>query len=286
MLKHRLIFGSLMVLFFLGLNIFDGWLDGSLGSGGIIGVSGSLFFLLVVMLAFPAQLEMTRLAERAGGRVFTGVCIFFSILLAGGWYFGQFFEGNSVIFSHYFEIVCGLSVLCVFFWQGIFYGTKGTISNCGASLFSIFYLGLLSSFVVGIRVDYGLWVLLMFILTVKSSDIGAYTVGRLFGRHKFSPGISPGKTWEGMAGGVVFSVLTGSIFAVSCGIMEVWQGGLFGLIFAFVGQLGDLAESMVKRDAQQKDSASNVPGFGGVLDVIDSPVAAAPLAYIYFMLTI
>ena len=78
--------------------------------------------------------------------------------------------------------------------------------------------------------------------------------------------------------------ITGSIFAAASGIMAVWAGALFGLIFAFIGQLGDLAESMIKRDAQQKDSSKSVPGFGGVLDVIDSPLMAAPFAYLFFLI--
>ena len=153
-------------------------------------------------------------------------------------------------------------------------------------MLSILYLGLLSSFILGIRIDFGIWPLLMFVFVVKSADIGAYTVGQLCGRHKFSPVISPGKTWEGMAGAAIAGVITGSIFAGSCGIMRIWLGAGFGVIFAFLGQLGDLAESMIKRDAEQKDSANSVPGFGGILDVLDSLLITAPLAYLFFMLVV
>jgi phosphatidate cytidylyltransferase len=106
----------------------------------------------------------------------------------------------------------------------------------------------------------------------------------MFGRHKFSPVISPGKTWEGMAGAVVVAAVVGSLFAHFCGIMPIVYGTIFGAIFAFIGQLGDLAESMLKRDAQQKDSSHTVPGFGGILDVIDSPLVAAPFAFACFWL--
>ena len=181
------------------------------------------------------------------------------------------------------SLILAFALLGLFFYQAIRYANDGVIIHCGVNLFAIIYLGLLSSFVLGVRIDFGLWPLLMFIFTVKSSDIGAYTAGKLLGKHKFSPTISPGKTWEGMAGAAILAAVVGSIFAKSCGIMPIWLGAVFGVIFAFLGQLGDLAESMIKRDAQQKDSANSLPGFGGILDVIDSPLATAPFAYLFFM---
>ena len=123
----------------------------------------------------------------------------------------------------------------------------------------------------------------MFVFVVKSADIGAYVFGNLFGKHKFSPKISPGKTWEGMVGAVATAVIVAILFAASCDIMVWWSAAIFGSCFAFIGQFGDLAESMIKRDAEQKDSANNVPGFGGILDIIDSPLIAAPFAYLFFM---
>ncbi len=134
--------------------------------------------------------------------------------------------------------------------------------------------------------EFGVWPLLMFVFVVKCADIGAYTTGSLFGKHRFSPKISPGKTWEGIAGAVLFAMIIAVLFAVIFGIM-VWPLALlFGFSFAFIGQLGDLAESMLKRDARQKNASDNVPGFGGLLDVIDSPLAAAPFAYLFFVLVL
>jgi phosphatidate cytidylyltransferase len=86
-----------------------------------------------------------------------------------------------------------------------------------------------------------------------------------------------------MAGAVVAAILVAIGFAFIFGIMAWLPAIIFGLCFAFIGQMGDLAESMIKRDAEQKDSAKKVPGFGGVLDIVDSPLVAAPLAYIFFM---
>jgi phosphatidate cytidylyltransferase len=125
----------------------------------------------------------------------------------------------------------------------------------------------------------------MFVFVVKSADIGAYAIGSLFGKHKFSPKISPSKSWEGMGGAVGAAMIVAVGFAISCDIMVWWLAVIFGVCFAFIGQIGDLVESMMKRDAEQKDSANNVPGFGGILDIIDSPLVAAPFAYLFFMLS-
>ncbi|MHC4073772.1 MAG: phosphatidate cytidylyltransferase, partial [Planctomycetota bacterium] len=127
------------------------------------------------------------------------------------------------------------------------------------------------------------WHLLMFVFVVKSADVGAYAIGTLFGKHKFSPKISPAKSWEGMGGAIATASLVAVGFALSCDIMAWWLAIIFGPCLAFIGQIGDLAESMIKRDAEQKDSASKVPGFGGILDIIDSPLVAAPFAYLFFM---
>jgi phosphatidate cytidylyltransferase len=281
MLKYRLLLGTLMTVGFAGLMVLDGWLDGSLWSQPQGHIQGTILCAFVILLMLPAQFELTRLAQTAGHRIFTAVTIPVSILLASCWYWPQLFSFDK---GMYVLFVSSFAVAAVFLYQASRFGTDGVLSNCGAAFLSILYLGFLSAFVLGLRVDFGVWPLLMFVFVVKTADIGAYVIGKLLGKHKFSPVISPGKTWEGMAGAVVFAALTGSIFAAASGIMPIWAGALFGVIFAFIGQFGDLAESMIKRDAHQKDSSSSVPGFGGVLDVIDSPLIAAPFAYLFFMI--
>jgi len=281
MLKHRLIFGVLMTVVFTAVIIVDGWLDGSMTTTAVDKpVQGTILYLLIAVLAIPAQSEMSRLAAAKKLKIFTLFSIVSSILLAGGWYWPQVFELSSANYLFFLLIVI---LFGLFLYQYAFFGTVGTIGNCGVNYFSIIYLGLLSGFVLAVRIDFGLWPLLMFIFVVKSADIGAYTTGNLFGKHKFSPKISPGKTWEGMAGAAALAVIVAVLFAVICDIMPVCLAAIFGICFAFIGQLGDLAESMIKRDAEQKDSANNVPGFGGILDIIDSPLAAAPFAYLFFM---
>ena len=281
MLKHRLLYGTLMAVFFTAIVVFDGWLDGSLtASAEDKPVQGTILCILIAGLIIPAQLELSRLAAAKNLKIFTPLAIIASILFAGSWYWLQLIEIPPLI---YLSFLSAFSLLGLLLYQYFRYGTSEVIANCGASYFSIMYMGLLSAFVLAVRVDFGLWPLLMFIFVVKSADIGAYAIGTLFGKHEFSPKISPGKTWEGMAGAAATAVIVALLFVASCDIMAWWSAVIFGICFAFIGQVGDLVESMMKRDAEQKDSANNVPGFGGILDIVDSPLLAAPFAYLFFM---
>lgn len=284
MLKQRLFFGVLMTAIFIALVIFDGWLDGSLTDtqSDDKPIQGTVFCLLIVILAIPAQLELSKLAALKNLIIFTPVTIISSIIFAANGYLLQFINIPPDTFLIFLSAFVLFALLL---YQYLFYKTSSVLANCGASYFSILYLGLLSSFCVEIRLQYGLWPLLMFVLVVKFTDIGAYTIGSICGKHKFSPKISPGKTWEGMAGAVIFAIIVAVGFAVGCDIMSWWLAVIFGLCTAFIGQMGDLVESMIKRDAQQKDSANKVPGFGGILDIIDSPLVAAPFGYLFFILT-
>jgi phosphatidate cytidylyltransferase len=284
MLKYRLLFGTLMTVFFTAVVIFDGWIDGSLTASVADDkpVQATFLCILIALLLIPAQLELSKLAVVKNLKIFTPISIIASILFATCWYWPQLVEISPPI---YLLFLSAFSLLALLLTQYIRYGTSAVLANCGANYFSIIYLGLLSAFCVAIRIDLGPWPLLMFVFVVKSADIGAYMFGKLFGKHKFSPKISPGKTWEGMAGAVVIAMIVAIFFAVSCGIMVWWLALIFGFCFAFIGQFGDLAESMIKRDAEQKDAANKVPGFGGILDIVDSPLIAAPFAYLFFMVS-
>jgi phosphatidate cytidylyltransferase len=164
------------------------------------------------------------------------------------------------------------------------------IVNLSLAMFAIAYVGLTLSFAVALRllggpVD-GLVALAALILVVKLADSGAFTVGRLVGRHKMAPVLSPGKTWEGAAGAVVFACLGAwlafHLLPRALGhtlAQRDWSWLVFGLAVGTAGMVGDLAESLLKRDAGRKDSSTWLPGFGGVLDILDSILLAAPVAW-------
>ncbi len=159
------------------------------------------------------------------------------------------------------------------------------------TLLSVMYLGGLAWFLVALRVKTGeteprfvgtTMHVVMILLCVKFTDIGAYFTGKNLGKHKLIFWLSPGKTWEGLIGGLVMAAIVGAACSPLIGGLAWWKGAIFGGIIGFVGQCGDLLESLMKRDAEVKDSGSLVPGFGGVLDIIDSPLVAAPVAYLLF----
>jgi phosphatidate cytidylyltransferase len=128
----------------------------------------------------------------------------------------------------------------------------------------------------------------MILVVVKSTDIGAYFGGRALGKHKLIPWLSPGKTWEGLVCGLLTAGLIGSLFSRWINPPSYhliwWKGLIFGIVIGGIGQLGDLLESLMKRDAEVKDSSKLIPGFGGILDITDSPLLAAPFAYLLFSL--
>lgn len=187
-----------------------------------------------------------------------------------------------------------LAVLAAFVAEMRRYEKPGRVTEqLAAALLSLAYVGLLMSFVVQLRfVDggrFGIPALLSLVITVKMGDTGAYTVGRLIGRHKMSPVLSPGKTIEGGIGGLVFACLgswltfawlTPAMAAGPPRAAPAWGWLAFGLIVGLAGMAGDLAESLLKRDLGRKDSSPWMPGFGGVLDVLDSILFAAPVAYL------
>jgi phosphatidate cytidylyltransferase len=157
------------------------------------------------------------------------------------------------------------------------------------------YVGLLLTFVVQIALGprgQGLLALLSLIVVVKMGDTGAFTVGSLLGRHKMAPRLSPGKTWEGAAGAVllaivgswcVFSLLRPQLTSSGIPGPQMLQWAAYGLIVGIAGMVGDLAESLLKREADQKNSSAWMPGLGGVLDVLDSILFAAPVAYLCWL---
>lgn len=170
-------------------------------------------------------------------------------------------------------------------WFAVHRRVDGVLAGIGGLLVSFVYLGVLFGFLYAIRREHSAWMLLWVLLTTKACDIGAYFTGKAVGRHKLIPWLSPGKTWEGLAGGVVLAAAVSYAGLLVLSSVQplavpspVWAV-LPGVVFALVGQAGDLLESLLKRDAGLKDSGASVPGMGGVLDVIDSPLVVGPAAF-------
>lgn len=159
---------------------------------------------------------------------------------------------------------------------------QGSAAAAGGALLGVVYLGMMFGFMVLVRREWSAWVLLWLIATTKASDIGAYFVGRLIGKHKLIPWLSPGKTWEGAFGGLGFSAAMGALGVAVLGAqwpMGIAGGLVFGVVLSVVGQAGDLVMSLLKRDAGAKDAGNSLPGFGGILDVLDSVLLAAPVGF-------
>jgi phosphatidate cytidylyltransferase len=171
------------------------------------------------------------------------------------------------------------------------------IVNSALGIFTLTYVGLLVSFLCMLRLHggnaWGMLALLSVLIIVKLADTGAYFFGRALGRTKMTPILSPGKTWEGAAGGVLTACFgswacfhfLGPLLVTSQYIEpQLWAVLLYGLVIAVAGMHGDLAESLLKRDMQRKDSSTWLPGLGGVLDIIDSVLVAAPCGWLCWVL--
>jgi len=281
MLKYRLLFGVLMSGAFMGLAVLDGWLDGAVtvSRQDDAAVQGAILCLLIMLLQIPMHLELAGLVQAKGAQIPVVVTIIGSAILVSIPFWQHWLAWSCPWLPGFVLFLCFLALFAV---HAVRFGVDGVIRSCCAGSLAILYLGWLSCFAMAMRVEFGLWRVVMFVFVVKFSDIGAYTVGRLIGKHKFAPRISPGKTWEGLAGACIFAVIFSVVFADCAGIMTPSAAIVFGGCFAIIGQMGDLVESMLKRDAVQKDSSSHVPGFGGLLDVLDSLLIASPFAYMFF----
>jgi len=167
-----------------------------------------------------------------------------------------------------------------------------SVLSIAGYLFVFFYVGLMSSFLYQLRwlsddAQLGAAAILVSVMTPKFGDAGAYFCGRWLGRHKIVPKLSPGKTYEGAIGGLVFSIATACWlganpvpFVTERPLMHLWGAAVFGLLVGVIGQVGDLMESLIKRDCEAKDAARSIPGFGGLLDVADAIMFSAPVSYL------
>ncbi len=281
--RTRIVIGALMTVLTAAMLVADNWCG-----------NYHLFLLLFLVILAPLSCRelLTLLPpERrpAGWFCHLGV----SLVLLSNWpaHLSEWggtplppLDAWQVLF-HVFALV----VLAAFCQEmATFREPGGSVQRIALTVWIVAYLGVLPSFLAQLRWlpssdDYparGVTAIALAIFVPKVCDIGAYFTGRLLGRTPMTPLLSPKKTWEGLAGGLTLATL----FAVGLNhcspvLSSVWLAAGFGVTVAAAGVLGDLAESLIKRDCGQKDASRMLPSFGGVLDVVDSIVFAAPVAY-------
>lgn len=269
-----------------------------------MGVRGIALFPLLVTLVVLASHEVLQLAAAGGMRPVPWVVYCGNLLVVTFCWLAPLcltFDAKLPDDSHYLALLSSavatngtliaLTAGVILAFTAEMYRFKrpgGVTANVAAAVLAIVYVGLLFSFMVRLLLGWGLVGLLSLLIVVKMGDTGAYAVGRLIGRNKMAPELSPGKTIEGAFGAVVFACVGSWVTfhwllpATAPGDARFgpwWGWILFGLVVGITGMVGDLAESLIKRDVELKDSSNWVPGFGGVLDILDSPLMAAPVAY-------
>ena len=256
-------------------------------------ISDGVCIVLLIFLAVTGLAEFYGLAEKRGYSCFKWCGIIGGVLLLAGSflhlttkYLGM---NDSPARANDFEtgfLILFVLGLCV--RQFVSKTNSTGILTISTTLFGLMYVPWLLNFIqkiiffIGVE---GKYFLLYFILITKFSDMGAYAVGSLIGRHKMIPRISPGKTWEGFGGAIFASVLASLAFVHFFGKhmygMNPLHAVILGVLLSSTAVIGDLIESLFKREAGVKDSGQLFPGIGGILDLLDSLLFNAPIMYLY-----
>jgi phosphatidate cytidylyltransferase len=258
-----------------------------------------LYVFMNVVIARAAW-EFYTICEAKGLRAYKVWGVVGTIaLISGSWFvFGMSafrspadFATLSYDFEIFILLIFALGVFIRQFPQRL--NLQG-IETMAVTLFGLIYVAWLANFIT--RVNFAtsngrFWVMYLVVVT-KFTDIGAYLIGSSLGRHKMIPRISPKKTWEGTVGGVLFAVVSSVLCLrympdeLGADGMQMSHAVVLGLLLGVAAVIGDLAESLIKREAGVKDSSTWLPGHGGALDLIDSLLFTAPLLYVYMRLVL
>jgi phosphatidate cytidylyltransferase len=239
----------------------------------------SYFFIFTLAIAIIAFLEFSRMSEKKGIKtnVVAGIT---SILLI---FYNQYYTRLN-----FFEIF--MVIVLILLMAELFRNKGSALMNLGATILGVSYIGVFASALLSIReiypdignlYDRGGFVIITIMAAIWICDSAAYFGGTALGKHKLFPRVSPNKSWEGAVFGFVFAILT--VVAAKFLILDFlsWRVVIsIGLIVGIIGQMGDLVESLLKRDAGVKDSSSIIPGHGGIFDRFDSLLMTAPAVYI------
>jgi phosphatidate cytidylyltransferase len=252
--------------------------------------------LLIAFFGLAGQWEFYRAQEEKGHKVFKQSGLLCGALIfANSWYF-LIHNPDHARFVHF-----GEELVLVFALLGAFIrlvvvpeAHREPITTAALTLLGLLYVPFLFNFVALLAFmpgnpEQNRFLLIYLLAVTKFSDVGAYVIGSVMGRHKMIPRISPGKTWEGFAGAILTSLLISVVLTQVMGqrlqAISFASSIILGLLLPLVSVVGDLAESVVKRDASIKDSGRSIPGIGGALDLIDSILFTAPVLYFYLQFT-
>jgi phosphatidate cytidylyltransferase len=245
------------------------------GLGGVIIASlfvyrPSFAFIVAIAVVYGCY-ELAQAMSNAGTRIaLTPIMVGGVAMLVAAWERGP----NGLVLGLL------LTLGGVLVWR-LADGAEGFARDVGASAFVLLYVPTLAAFaVLSVHAHDGAARILAFVATVVCSDTGGYATGVLFGKHPLAPIVSKGKTWEGFAGSVAACSAAGILFMTLTFHEQWWEGLLFGLAIVVTATLGDLGESMIKRDIGVKDMGNLLPGHGGIMDRLDSLLPCAAVAYL------
>jgi phosphatidate cytidylyltransferase len=229
------------------------------------------FVGLAVVAVTVAVWELGNALAAGGVRIPLVPVLLGSVLMIVGAYVGG--DGTLVV-------ALGLTIVAVVVWR-LGETEPGYPRDVTAGIFVAVYVPFLASFaMLLLQPDDGPWRVLTCILVVAASDTGGYVAGVLVGRHPMAPTVSPKKSWEGLAGSVLACVVVGVFAVVVMLDGDWWAGAALGAAAVITATLGDLGESMIKRDLGRKDMSTLLPGHGGIMDRLDSLLPTAPVAWL------
>jgi phosphatidate cytidylyltransferase len=242
------------------------------------------FIVLAAVCSVLAVYEFYRMTGVYKNIPLTVFGVIWTLLFIIRPYFPDKLELNLLLVS-----AVGLSLIMLVFLPK----KEGLFISWAWMLGGMLYIGWLLSYLVALRLDPGTVsfpdvgrdIVFLTLFATFGSDTAAYFVGKAIGKHKLAPAISPGKTWEGTIAGVVGAVIIGWLFTLNTPLqlpLNWWQAVLLGALVSVFGQLGDLAESLLKRNCGVKDSGGLMPGHGGLLDRIDSILFAGVVVYLFY----
>ena len=265
MSKNRFISSTIMILV-AALAVINDW----------------TFILVLLALTVGGLYEFFYMIKKKGIPIYSYIGIFIGILIPASIY------SRFELTRNWELLFIVLAFLLILLLQFARKENANAVVGISTTMFGVFYVSWLFSFLIKIRFllpgGDGVALLAFILIVTKSGDIGALLIGSRYGKHPLLPRISPNKSAEGSVGSFLFSIVAAILcrhFLPDSAQFTAWHVAFMGAFFGGIGQLGDLSESLMKRDCGVKDSGKLLPGAGGLLDVIDSLLFSAPAFYLY-----